>query len=359
MGYEIRRAIQEDGSPIKGADPELSDKKLIEMYRTMRTVRTMNERGMKLQRQGRINFFVGSLGQEAVHTGAGAALAEDDWYFPHYRDPGVALLRGASLESMVHQMYGNAEDPIKGRQMPNHYSYDDQNFVSISSPISSHVPSAVGAAYAAKIQGDDVVTMASFGDGSTSEGEFHSGMNFAGAWETPTVFLCQNNGYAISVPVEKQTASETFAQKAEAYGFEGVRVDGNDILAVYDAAREAVEKAREGGGPTLVEAVTFRMGPHSSSDDPDKYVPEEMFDEWADKDPLDRFEEYLRKRGVLDEEDVERIQKEIDDEWEAAVDAAEEAGPPDHEDIFDEVYADMPWHVQEQYDELQRFVGDD
>ncbi len=354
------KVIKKDGTPVKKRDPALPDKELLRLYRTMVQVRRMNERGMKLQRQGRINFFIGSLGQEAIHIGAGHALEDRDWYFPHYRDPGVALLRGASIESMFHQMYGNAEDPIKGRQMPNHYSYADLNYVSISSPLSTHIPQATGAAYAAKLLGDEAVSMVSFGDGSTSEGDFHSGLNFAGVWNTPTVFLCQNNGYAISVPNEKQTASDSFAMKAEAYGFEGVLVDGNDVLACYHVAREAVEKARAGEGPTLIEAVTFRMGPHSSSDDPSKYVPDAKFEEWQQRDPLNRFAEYLEHKGVLDEEGRQEIQDEVDAEISAAIEAAESAGSaPPHADIFNEVYAEMPWHLREQYEELMEFVDAD
>ncbi|MDX1611235.1 MAG: thiamine pyrophosphate-dependent dehydrogenase E1 component subunit alpha, partial [Candidatus Thermoplasmatota archaeon] len=226
-----------------GQVPSIPKEKLLRMYKAMRATRLLNERGMTLQRQGRINFYIGSEGQEAAHVGFGAAFQDDDWYFPHYRDAGVAIDRGASLTQMVHQCFGTEKDIIQGRQMPNHFSFKDLGFYSISSPLSTHIPHAVGAAYAARVKGEDVVTGASFGDGSSSEGDFHVALNFAGVWKTPTVFLCQNNQWAISVPSEKQTASESYAIKAKAYGFEGVRVDGNDVLAVYQAAQDAIEKA--------------------------------------------------------------------------------------------------------------------
>jgi len=355
--YEIQTVLKGDGSEWDAAkEPKLTDDELKAIYRTMLRVRMLNERGMNLQRQGRINFYIGSEGQEAVHVGAGAALTNDDWYFPHYRDPGVALWRGASLEAMVHQLYGNAEDIIKGRQMPNHYSFKEQNYFSVSSPLTTQVPQAVGAAYAMKLKQTGQIAVTSFGDGSSSEGDFHVAMNFAGVWKAPCVFLLNNNGYAISVPVELQTASETFAQKAEAYGMPGVRVDGNDVLAVYNATKEAAERARRGDGPTLIECVTFRMGPHSSSDDPLRYVPPHLYEEWGAKDPIARLGRYMTAKGMWDEAAEERLKEEIKTEIQAAVKAAEEAGDPEVIELFNDVYADRPWHLDEQYDELMESV---
>jgi pyruvate dehydrogenase E1 component alpha subunit len=348
----------DDEGRADGDVPDLDDETLLDMYEAMVATRRMNERGMKLQRQGRIHFYVGSMGQEATHVGFGAALDEDDWYFPHYRDPGVALLRGASIEQMLHQCYGTDEDRIQGRQMPNHYAFEELNYYSISSPIATQIPHAVGAAYAADLEGDDVVTGVGFGDGSTSEGDFHVAMNFAGAWETPTVFLCENNQWAISVPTDKQTGAETFAQKADAYGFEGVRVDGNDVLALYETAREAVETARSGGGPTMIEAVTYRMGPHSSSDDPDRYVPEDELEAWANRDPIDRFRTFLVEQGTLTETEDEQLREEIDEEIDAGIEAAEEADPPTVDSLVEDVYEDVPWHLREQADDLKRFYGE-
>lgn len=355
--YEIQTVLKGDGSDwYKSREPALKDAELKAMYTTMVRVRMLNERGMNLQRQGRIGFYIGSEGQEAVHVGGGAALAAGDWYFPHYRDPGVALLRGASIESMVHQLYGNAKDMSKGRQMPNHFSFKDQNFFSISSPLTTQVPQAVGAAYGMKYKKTGEVAMTSFGDGSSSEGDFHVGMNFAGVWKAPCVFLLNNNQYAISVPVHLQTASETFAQKAEAYGFEGVRVDGNDILAVYAACKAAVDKARKGEGPTLIECFTFRMGPHSSSDDPSRYVSKEDLQTWGQKDPIVRFRNYLLKKGVWDEKQEAALIESVKAEIQASVEAAEETPMPELRELITDVYEEVPWHLEEELKELEESV---
>ena len=212
----------------------------------------------------------------------------------------------------------------------------------------------MGAALAAKIRGDPIVTLTYFGDGGTSENDFHAGMNFAGVFKTPTVFFCQNNHWAISLPVERQTASETIAVKAHAYGFEGVRVDGNDILAVYRTTKEAVEKARKGGGPTLIEAVTYRMGPHSSSDDPKRYRSEEELAEWQKRDPLVRFHRYLEKKRLWTEADEKRAQDETNREIEEAVQHAEKLPKPALETLFTDVYAEMPWNLEEQLRQLRQ-----
>ncbi|MHB8585485.1 MAG: thiamine pyrophosphate-dependent dehydrogenase E1 component subunit alpha [Thermoplasmatota archaeon] len=345
---EIFTVIRQDGSANKESEPDLSDDALLRLLRTMIATRALNERGMNLQRQGRINFYIGSEGQEAVHIGAGATLRPSDWYFPHYRDAGVALWRGATIESMVHQLFGDARDPIKGRQMPNHYSYKDLNFFSISSPLTTQVPQAVGAAYAMMYRGEDKVAMTAFGDGSTSEGDFHVALNFAGVWKAPVVFLCENNQWAISVPVKLQTASSSFAIKAAAYGFDGIRVDGNDILAMYEATRRAVDKARGGGGPTLIEGITYRMGPHSSSDDPKRYVPTSDLDTWRKRDPIQRFESYLARRGIANEKTAASMRAEIDAEIDAAVKSAESTPMPPIESIVEDVFGTVPWHLTDQ-----------
>jgi len=296
---EIISVIEPDGG-VNGHDPGLSDDELLHCYRTMLRTRTFDETCMKLQRSGRIAFSIPNLGIEATQVGAASALRRTDWIFPSYRDFGMALYHGVTPLEMMHNMFGNASDSAKGRQMPVHFSFEEPiHFYSISSPIGTHVPQAVGAARAFQARGADEVCLVSFGDGGTSSLGFHSGMNFAGVWRAPVVFLCQNNGYAISCPSDEQTASATYAIKAEAYGMPGVKVDGNDLLAVRKAVVDAVARARSGGGPTLVEAETFRMGGHSTSDDPTRYVPPEVLAEWARRDPLERFERFLENgRGI-------------------------------------------------------------
>ncbi|MCZ6603207.1 MAG: pyruvate dehydrogenase (acetyl-transferring) E1 component subunit alpha [Planctomycetota bacterium] len=359
MTEEVLQVIGTDGSASKQASQGLDKKALQRIYRMMVLVRTMDERGLKLQRQGRIHFYVPSWGQEAAQVGAVEALQPEDWLFPSYRDPGMFLNRGFPLQDFVRQLFGNANDPLKGRQMPNHFAAREQNCMSISSPIATQIPQAVGAAMAAKIRGDKTVVLVSFGDGGTSEGDFHVAMNFAGVYASPVVFFCQNNQYAISVPTKMQTGSKDFAVKARAYGFEGVKVDGNDVLAVYQATKKAVDKARSGGGPTLIEAVTYRMGPHSSSDDPTRYRSDAEVEEWKAKDPIDRFRGYLEGAGAWDEAFEKEVRESCTEEIASAIKAEEKVKPPPWETIFTDVFARMPRHLQEQLDEIVRARSED
>ncbi|MSR63676.1 MAG: hypothetical protein EXS08_14690 [Planctomycetes bacterium] len=342
------QVIQPDGG-VNGYDPKLSEAELLHCYRAMLLVRAFDAICLKLQRSGRIGFSIPNEGIEATQVGAASALKKSDWIFPSYRDFGMALYHGVPALEMMHNMFGNAQDGAKGRQMPVHFSFVQPiHFVSISSPIGTHIPQAVGAAHAAKLRGEDTVFLASFGDGGTSSLGFHSGLNFAGVWKSPVVFLCQNNGWAISCPVEEQTASDGFAIKGEAYGIPGVVVDGNDLFAVRKVTLEAVVRARAGGGPTLIEAQTFRMGGHSTSDDPKRYVPPEQFEYWKKRDPLARFEKYLEAAGLLNAAKSEALRKEVEAEIAAAARAAEQVGPPGLETVFSDVYAEIPTHIRKQ-----------
>ena len=247
----LLRILDLDGTFDSKLEPKLAPETLKLAYRNLVLVRMLDSRMLSLQRQGRIGFYVPSTGEEACQVGSAMALEKRDWVFPAYREPGCAIWRGFPIETLIAQAYGNAMDPQQGRQMPNHFGSREINYVTTSSPVGTQIPHAVGAAWAAKIRKDDVVSLVYFGDGATSEGDFHAGMNFAGVFKTPTIFFCKNNQWAISVPMSRQTASKTIAQKAQAYGFDGARVDGNDLLAVYAVTKAAVDKARRGGGPTL------------------------------------------------------------------------------------------------------------
>lgn len=357
MELPLLVALREDQSVDPSLDPELSGENLLFLYRKMVLLRVLDEKGVSLQRSGRIGFFVPSTGQEAAAIGSGFALQEGDWAFPSYRDQGVALMRGCPLETLVGQLFGNRSDATRGRQMPNHWCDRSVRLVSVSSPVATQLPQAVGAAYAAKLRGEKVAVIAYFGDGGSSTGAFHVAMNFAGVFRTPTVFFCSNNQYAISLPFARQTASGSIARKAAAYGFEGVRVDGNDLLAVYRVVRDALAKAREGAGPTLVEGVTYRMGPHSTSDDPARYRPEAEVAEWARRDPVARFTDYLRSRGILDDAAAARAEQEAREEVNRAVRACEAAPPVPPESLFEDVYAEVPWHLAEQREWLARGGG--
>jgi 2-oxoisovalerate dehydrogenase E1 component alpha subunit len=345
---ELLTVIEPDGG-VNGHVVGLNDAELLHCYRTMLRVRAFDDTCMKLQRSGRIGFSIPNKGVEATQVGAASAMRKTDWIFPSYRDFGMALYHGITPLEMMHNMFGDAEDTAKGRQMPVHFSFDAPiRFFSISSPIGTHIPQAVGAAYAIQLRKEDHVVLASFGDGGTSSLGFHSGMNFAGVWKSPVVFLCQNNQYAISCASGNQTASQSYAIKAKAYGMPGVLVDGNDLLAVRQAVVDAVERARSGRGPTLVEAYTFRMGGHSTSDDPTRYVPKELVAEWEKKDPVQRFERFLEKRKQWTPALREKIYAEAMEEIDAAAKEAQATPRPALETIFSDVYADVPAHIRKQ-----------
>ncbi len=348
MDLPLLTVLRDDLSADPSADPGLPAEDLRFLFRKMLLLRTLDEKGISLQRSGRIGFYVPSTGQEAVSVGSGFAVREGDWIFPSYREQGVALVRGVPLSAIVAQLFGNASDAVRGREMPNHWCDRSVRFVSISSPVATQLPQAVGAAYAARLAGDRAAVLAFFGDGGSSTGEFHGAMNFAGVFRTPNVFLCSNNGWAISVPFHRQTAAPSVAAKGSAYGIPAVRVDGNDLLAVYRAAREAMERARSGDGPTLLEAMTYRMGPHSTSDDPARYRPKEELEAWARKDPLRRFAGYLEKAGVVPPDEAGRMEEEAREEVARVVRECEAAPPVPPGSLLEDVYAEIPWHLAEQ-----------
>ena len=352
------QVIKADGEFDPKVEPDLSHEDLLKMHRYMLTVRKLNEKGMSLQRQGRIGFFMESTGQEACQIGMSYTLSAGDWAFPSYRDPGTCLVRGVPMSALWDQIMGNSADESKGRQMPVHWGFSKWKIVSLSSPIGAKLLHAVGVAYAAKYRREKAVALASFGEGATSQGEFHAAMNFAGVYKTPVVFFCENNQYAISLPVRRQTASESIAVKAEAYGFEGVQIDGNDILAVYKATKSAVDKARSGGGPTLIEAITYRMGGHSTSDDPTIYRSAEEVELWKKRDPIVRFTKYLIKKGVISEKENEKFLEEIDAGMTKVIKEREVIAPPDVSTLFTDVYSEMPWHIREEANEFMRDEGE-
>jgi len=349
---DVLRVLTPDGRLDPRSDPGLSAEEVVHLYRHMLLTRMVDERLVTLQRQGRIGFHIGSLGEEASIIGSAFAMRKQDWLFPCYREFGAALLRGMPLQSYFDNMFGNANDPVKGRQMPDHYTCKAAQFGSVSSPIGTQITQAVGFAWAAKIQKKDLVALAYFGEGATSSNEFHNGLNFAGVFKTPTVFLCRNNGWAISVPTERQTASQTFAEKGVAYGIPGIRVDGNDLFAVIAATRDAVTRAAQGEGSTLIEAITYRMGGHSTSDDPTRYRDKSLLDPWADRDPIARLKRYLDRQGLFTDAEEQKLKTEIEARLKAAVETAEKTPPPALESLFEDVYEKLPWSLREQRDEL-------
>ncbi|HSD20976.1 MAG TPA: thiamine pyrophosphate-dependent dehydrogenase E1 component subunit alpha [Anaeromyxobacter sp.] len=359
--FPLYRLVAEDGELVGAPDEvTLPDAEVVRLYRLMVLNRSLDERMITLQRQGRIGFYIGSIGEEATVLGSAAAMRETDWIFPCYREHGAALLRGMPLVTFLCDLLGNSGDAMKGRQMPCHEAWRPGRFASISSPISTQIPHAVGAAWAARLKGDPMVALTYFGEGGTSAHDFHTGLNFAAVRKIPVVFVCRNNGWAISVPRERQTGSETIAQKAIAYGMRGERVDGNDLLAVHAATRRARERAESGEGPTLIECVTYRVEGHSTSDDPRAYRPAELVEPWKKKDPLLRMRRYLGRRGVLDDAADEKIRAEAREELQRALKEAEAFAPkPPLESLFEDVYAAPLPHLREQLAELEEAIAAD
>ncbi|HBZ54933.1 MAG TPA: pyruvate dehydrogenase (acetyl-transferring) E1 component subunit alpha [Syntrophobacteraceae bacterium] len=344
---EYLSILDEDGHLDPELDPNLSTELLLRLYRAMVLARRFDERMLSLQRQGRIGTFGPIKGQEASQLGAVAALQAEDWMVPSFREAAAELWRGKSLESFLLYFGGYDEGGAveAGR-----------NDLPIAIPVGSQTLHAVGLGYGIQYRKRPQVVMTFFGDGATSEGDFHEAMNFAGVFQLPVIFVCQNNHWAISIPRSRQTRSQTLAQKALAYGMPGIQVDGNDILAVYAAAREAVDRARTGGGPTMIECVTYRVAMHTTADDPNRYRTEQEVEPWLKRDPILRFQKYLKDRGLLDDAAIAGIEQDIQVEIQAAVDRAEAVmrQPVDPLDMFDHHFADLPDHLREQRQQLQR-----
>ena len=354
LDFKAFNILHPDGTLDKlHPDSSLTPEQLLHLYRLMLLNRRLDERMIMLQRQGRIGFYIGSAGEEAAIIGSAFALDEKDWIFPCYRELGAALVRGYPLFELICQFFGNAEDINKGRQMPNHYGNRAIRFASVSSPVGTQIPQATGLSLAIKIRGGSEAVLVYFGDGATSQGDFHVGLNFAGVYNTPTIFFCRNNQWAISTPARCQTAVESIAVKAQAYGIEGVQVDGNDLLAVYAMTAKALEKARRGEGPTLIEAVTYRLGGHSTSDDPKAYRDEKLVEQWRRRDPLVRLRSYLTSSGHWNEKEQARLEEEIKSEIQDNLKRAEHVPPPGVDSLFTDVYDKLPWHLREQQEELE------
>ena len=348
---EYLSILSESGELDRALEPDIPDDLLLRLFRTMLLARKFDERLLNLQRQGRIGTFPPISGQEASQLGAAAVLRPADWFVPAFRETTAEIWRGRSLESVI--LYNNGFK--EGVDIP-----EGSNNLPISVPVGSQIIHAVGLGWAARYRQTDNVAMAFFGDGATSEGDFHEGLNFAGVFQAPAIFVCQNNHWAISFPRSKQTRSKTLAQKALAYGMPGIQVDGNDILAVYAAAREAFDRARSGGGPTLIECVTYRMAVHTTADDPKRYRSEEEVEQWKKRDPITRFQNYLIAKGVISEDKIVGLDSEVAEEIQSALDRAEEQMKTlgDPIDMFEHAYAEMPPILKEQKEAFARELAE-
>jgi len=333
---ELRRVIDEDRE-VEG----LGEQGLHDLYRSMVLLRTYDERSVVYHRQGRIGTYAIFWNHEAMQAGAVHALAERDWIFPSYRESAIGLLRGIPAATILHWWRGHPAG---------WWNPADYNVASICVPIASQVPHAVGLAWGKKLRGEDAVSLVFFGDGATSEGAFHEGANFAAVLQTPTVLFCNNNQWAISTPLSAQTRAEALADKAVGYGMPGIRVDGGDVLAVYEATREAVERARGGGGPTFVEALSYRTAPHATADDPRVYIDLERVEAEKQNECLGRYERYLRRLGVLGDDLDASIKNEAAELMRAGIAAAEAEPEPDPELLFEHAYVDPPPNLREGWD---------
>jgi pyruvate dehydrogenase E1 component alpha subunit len=346
---ELRRVIGDGEGLADGEVEGLDERDLIELYRGMVLLRTYDERSLVYHRQGRIGTYAIFWNHEAMQAGAVYALERDDWIFPSYRESAVGLLRGMPASTVLSWWRGHPAgwwNPL------------DYNVASICVPIGTHVPHAAGLAWGKKLRGERACALVFFGDGATSEGSFHEGANFAGVMRAPAILFCNNNGWAISTPVSAQTAAETLADKAVGYGMPGVRVDGLDVLAVYEATREAVERARAGDGPTFIEAVSYRAAPHATADDPSAYIDLERVEEEKRNECVGRYERYLRRIGVLTDELAEQIRAEALDVMREGIAAAESEPAADPGLVFEHAYANPPPSFDEDLAELRRILGE-
>lgn len=348
LELDLRQVIDADGHVV-GDLPDLSEKELVDLYRLMVISRTYDRKAMGAQRQGRLGTYPMLEGQEAVQIGSAAAFEATDFIYPSYREHGVQLSRGMPLQVILQYWRG----------LPNtNWDVHKYRTMITTVPIASQLPQAVGHAYASRLRGENLITGTYLGDGATSETDFHAGMNFAGVWKAPTVFICSNNGYAISVPVSKQTASETLAHKAVGYGIPGVRVDGMDVLAMYQVTAEAVDRARRGDGPTFIEAITYRYGAHATADDARLYRSTEEEEAWRSKDPMIRMRRFLESRDLWDDVTHDELVAQATREFDTALEAIEAQGEPGRDAIVRHVYDRIPPLLVGQLNRHQQLAGE-
>ncbi|KAM7507817.1 hypothetical protein LguiA_018270 [Lonicera macranthoides] len=351
------RVLDDNGHTTMPAILEQVSKEIaVKMYSDMVTLQIMDTIFYEAQRQGRLSFYVTSNGEEAINIASAAALSPHDVILPQYRESGVLLWRGFTLQEFAHQCFGNKSDYGKGRQMPIHYGSNKYNYFTVSSPIATQLPQAVGVAYSLKMDKKDACVVTYFGDGSTSEGDFHAGLNFAAVTEAPVIFICRNNGWAISTPVSEQFRSDGIVVKGQAYGIQSIRVDGNDALAVYSAIRAAREMAVSEKRPVLIEALTYRVGHHSTSDDSTKYRPVDEIEHWKKaRSPIARYRKWVERNGWWSDNDESKLRANVRKQVIEAIQVAEKTEKPPLKDMFSDVYDKIPSNLHEQ----ERFLRED
>ena len=351
------KLLQQDGTLYKGAKaPELSRDKALRIYRTMVFTRILDERMLAAQRQGRLSFYMQCMGEEAAVVGSAAALKDSDMIMAQYREQGALAYRGFSTEEFMNQLFGNDRDYGKGRQMPVHYGSAELNYMTISSPLATQIPQATGYAYGQKLKGDGDCTIVYFGEGAASEGDFHAALNMATVHRVPVIFLCRNNGYAISTPAVEQFAADGVAPRAYGYKMDVIRVDGNDILAVYEATTQARRLAVEENRPVLIETMTYRLAAHSSSDDPSGYRSKDEEAVWREKDPVARMRLWLESKDWWSEDDEKQIQENLRREVLETMKRSEKRPPPSLDSLVTDVYDQVPAGLARQLDALKTHI---
>ena len=350
----ILKILQQDGTLYSGAElPEIDQAKATKMYKALAFHRVLDERMVAAQRQGRVSFYMAALGEEAASVGGAAGLEDQDMIMAQYREQGALIYRGFSLEDMMNQMFSNEKDLGKGRQMPIHYGSNALNYMTISSPLGTQIPQAAGYAYGQKLQGKDAVTICYFGEGAASEGDFHAGLNMAAVHRAPVIFFCRNNGYAISTPSDEQYVGNGIASRGVGYGIKTIRIDGNDILAVVKATQAARSYALAEQKPVIIEAMSYRLGAHSTSDDPSGYRTREEEEKWQAHDPILRMKNWMLAQKWWDEAQETTLFEKLREEVLAAVKVSEKIAKPPVEDLVSDVYDQVPEHLQKQLDELK------
>ncbi|MFM9269014.1 thiamine pyrophosphate-dependent dehydrogenase E1 component subunit alpha [Halomonas elongata] len=351
------RVLSQDGRLVEGAEaPELERDKARRIYQAMLATRVMDERMMAAQRQGRLSFYMQCTGEEAAVVGATAALDDADMIMAQYREQGALVYRGFSFDEFMNQLFGNELDYGKGRQMPVHYGSRKLHYMTISSPLGTQIPQATGYAYGQKLAGEGLCTLVFFGEGAASEGDFHAALNMAAVHEAPVIFFCRNNGYAISTPTVEQFAADGVAPRALGYRMHVIRIDGNDILAVYRATEEARRIAVEHNKPVLIEAMTYRLAAHSSSDDPSGYRSKKEEEAWREKDPILRMKRWLAERDWWTDDEEQALQEELRREVLETMKRAEKRPPPALGTLVTDVYADVTPALQRQLDALEAHI---
>lgn len=337
------RVLDENGQPITDSDSiKISKELAVKMYTNMVTLEVMDSIFYEAQRQGRISFYATTTGEEAINIASAAALNNDDFVFPQYREPGVLLWRGFNLQEFTNQLFGNKYDYGKGRQMPIHYGSRKHNYITVASTVATQIPHAVGAAYSMKMEKQDSCVITYFGDGGSSTGDFHAALNFAAVLEVPVIFLCRNNGWAISTPISDQLRGDGIVVRGTAYGVRSIRVDGNDALAIYNAVSEARKMAIELQSPVLIEALTYRAGHHSTSDDSTKYRSVDEIEIWrGDQNPIKRFRNWVESKGWWGDEAESEHRSSIRKQLSQAIQVAERIEKPPIAGMFSDVY-DVP-----------------